>query len=360
METIREYFEDAFERPPIMGIVGLIVGIVLGIVYGWAINPVEWTDADIPHLREDLKVEYLRMAVDSYAQNQDGSLAEMRWERLGEEAPKILENLEQSPGDVQVSDISAFSNIVTGATILPGGGPETIEEIDTGIEEVDTGKEEDTTETNGGGNWLKWGLLLTAVLAGALVWRYLSRKGPQTQTPAGDGIEFTSGLEATDYSARGEIPPMHQFTTTYVLGDSLFDDSFGIESAAGEFLGECGIAVSESIGVGDPKRVTAFEVWLFDHDDITTITKVLTSSHAYHDEVTLTELAKKGEPILIEPGKEFVLETKNLRIIARVMDMVYGEGPLPEESFFARMALELSIWQNNQLDSFDGMEFGDF
>ena len=84
------------------------------------------------------------------------------------------------------------------------------------------------------------------------------------------------------------------------------------------------------------------------------------SSHAYNDDAMLVELEKKGEPILAQPGTEFVLETQNLRVIARVMDMVYGEGPLPEESFFERMALELSIWRNLQPDSFDDMGYGDF
>ena len=355
METIREHLENAFESPPIMGIVGLIIGIVLGLIYGWVISPVEWTDAAVSHLREDLKVEYLRMSIDSYTKNQDESLAQTRWEQLGENAPQIFEKIEQDPGNMQVSNISAFGNSV-GASTQPEE-PKTTEDVGT---ETET-KTADTDTDTGKGNWLRWGLLATAVIAGALVWRYLTKKAPGADTPAAEAQDFTEGLEATDYSSRGEIPPLHQFTTTYVLGDSLFDDSFGIESASGEFLGECGIAISESIGVGEPKRITAFEVWLFDHDDITTITKVLTSSHAYHDESTLTELEKKGEPILAQPGQEFVLETKNLRIIARVMDMLYGEeGPLPEDSFFERMALELSIWQNNQLDSFDEMDFNDF
>jgi len=112
--------------------------------------------------------------------------------------------------------------------------------------------------------------------------------------------------------------------------------------------------------VGEPKRVTAFEVWLFDQNDITTITKVLLSGHAYHDEAMLLELEKKGEPILANDGTEFTLETNNLRIIARVMDMVYGEGPLPDDSFFERLALELSIWRKTQVDSFADSEYGGF
>ncbi len=365
MEKIREYLERILENPPIMGIIGLVLGIALGLVYGWAIDPVEWTDAAIPHLREDLKVEYLRMSIDSHSLRHNDALAKTRWDRMGEEAPQILEILESDPGDTLVSDIDVFSTAVgvASATGEAEGEVEGYPAAEAAGGEVEGYPADETAEEPSGfeaGNFFKWGLLVTALLAGVLVWRYLSAKRPSAQTPAGDAQAFTESIESTDYSVRGEGPPMHQFTTTYVLGDNLFDDSFSIESAAGEFLGECGIGISESIGVGEPKRVTAFEVWLFDQNDITTITKVLMSGHAYHDEAMLVELEKKGEPVLASPGSEFTLETNNLRIIARVMDMVYGEGPLPEESFFERMALELSIWRNTQVDSFTGPEYGEF
>ena len=66
--------------------------------------------------------------------------------------------------------------------------------------------------------------------------------------------------------------------TTYVLGDDLYDESFSIDTASGDFLGEYGVGVSETIGVGEPKKVTALEIWLFDKNDIKTATKVLMSS----------------------------------------------------------------------------------
>jgi hypothetical protein len=172
--------------------------------------------------------------------------------------------------------------------------------------------------------------------------------------------EITAKMDPADYSEKGESPPMHQFVTTYVLGDNLFDDSFSIESAAGEFLGECGVGISEAIGVGEPKRVTAFEVWLFDQNDIKTVTKVLMSGHAFYDDVIRSELEKKGEPVLADAGVEFVLATNNLRIIGRVMDMGYGEGPLPEESFFDRLSIELSVWPNEGGPEAEAFDFDEF
>ena len=112
-----------------------------------------------------------------------------------------------------------------------------------------------------------------------------------------------------------------------VLGDNLFDDSFSIESAAGEFLGECGVGISEAIGVGEPKRVTAFEVWLFDKSDIRTVTKVLMSDHAYNDGNLRAKLASKGEPVLAQADVPFTLETSDPHGRGRRGSLVPCLGP---------------------------------
>jgi hypothetical protein len=150
--------------------------------------------------------------------------------------------------------------------------------------------------------------------------------------------------DAAGYSTKGEDQPIAQFMTTYVLGDDLFDDSFSIDSPSGEFLGECGIGISETIGVGEPKKVTAFEVWLFDKNDIQTVTKVLMSSRAFNDVATFQRLQAKGEPFMVERGKQIVLETAALQLVATASDMEYGQGALPEESYFERLTLEIAVW----------------
>ncbi len=150
--------------------------------------------------------------------------------------------------------------------------------------------------------------------------------------------------EMTDYAAQGQDQPIDQFMTTYVLGDDLFDDSFSIDSPSGEFLGECGIGISETIGVGEPKKVTAFEVWLFDKNDIQTVTKVLMSAHALNDPSTFQRLQAKGEPLLVERGKQIILETAALQLVATATDLEYGQGALPAESYFERLTLEIAVW----------------
>jgi len=134
------------------------------------------------------------------------------------------------------------------------------------------------------------------------------------------------------------------FMTTYVIGDDLYDDSFSIDAPNGSFLGECGVGILDTIGVGDPKKVTAFEVWLFDKNDIQTVTKVLLSAHAMNDSGIKQRLASKGELVQIESGQQLLLETATLQLEARVIEMVYGQGALPSGSFFQRMTLELTVW----------------
>ena len=109
----------------------------------------------------------------------------------------------------------------------------------------------------------------------------------------------------------------------------------------GEFLGECGVGISETLGAGEPAKVTAFEVWLFDKSDIRTITKVLMSQYAYNDDALRTRLAPKGDHVLAELGKDMVLETTSLRVDARVVDMEYDGEAMPPQSQFTKLTVEL-------------------
>ena len=160
----------------------------------------------------------------------------------------------------------------------------------------------------------------------------------------GRASDISGQTEMPTYETSGQDQPISQFITTYTLGDDLFDDSFSIDSPSGEFLGECGVGISETIGFGDPKKVQAFEVWLFDKNDIQTVTKVLMSPHAFNDVATFQRLQAKGEPSMVERGKQVVLETAALQMVAAVSNAEYGQGALPEESYFDRLTLEISVW----------------
>ena len=67
-ETIRE--EEMITRnAPLF--FGLILGIALGLVYGWFIRPTEYTSSSPDALREDYVVDYVLMAAQATADEQD-------------------------------------------------------------------------------------------------------------------------------------------------------------------------------------------------------------------------------------------------------------------------------------------------
>ncbi len=151
--------------------------------------------------------------------------------------------------------------------------------------------------------------------------------------------------QAASQRSEFETAPVKQFISTYLAGDNYYDDSFAIELEDTTFLGECGSGISETIGVGDPKKVTATEVWLFDKNDISTITFVVMSEHAFEDEALRAKLGPRGEVILAKEGATFELETQTLRAQCKIVSLEYGEGALPDNSFFDRLTVEIAVWQ---------------
>lgn len=160
------------------------------------------------------------------------------------------------------------------------------------------------------------------------------------------GAQISRTVEKTDFEAIGEEPPLVQFMTTYLHGDDLYDDSFSIETPSGEFLGETGVGISETISAAaEAKNVTALEVWLFDKNDIRTVTKVLMSDYAFNDDAIRARLAPKGEAVLAKAGDRLWLETATLRVQARIVDLSYKSGTMPPNSVIERITIELAAWK---------------
>lgn len=336
--------------------VGVVLGLILGLVIGWGIWPVQWTDLAPYHLRPDLREDYLRMAIHTTTTVGDASIANKAWTELEDTAQETLDAVRGAPKFLLPEQITSFIAIV---------GAEVIESTPT---EQPTVVVEEEPEEDRGPNWLLLGgLCLGLLVAGAVAFYFFFLRGrPPREVPQEDlgyqkDVEsapiyeeerFYPSTDQGDYGApeeNGSALPVAQFMTTYALGDDLYDDSFSIDAATGEFLGECGVGISETVGVGEPKHVAAFEIWLFDKDDIQTITKVIMSEHAYTDDKIRMRLESKGEPILAEPGKQVLLETATLQLEARIIDMAYGEGAAPDQSFFQRMALELAVWPKKRM-----------
>jgi hypothetical protein len=141
-----------------------------------------------------------------------------------------------------------------------------------------------------------------------------------------------------------------QRMSTYTLGHGQYDDSYTIEDADGKFLGECGAGISETVGVGEPQRATAVEVWLFDKDDfVRTVTKVFVSAHAAADAALRSKLEARGDLILAEPGATVSMETASLRLQARIVELEYAtDATLPPNSHFQRLTIELAAWRKEK------------
>lgn len=340
MDRIREQIRN----PLIAAIAGFVLGLIIGLpLLGWGLWPLQWEDAEPQHLRDDLKAQYLCMTIDSYVRHNNAVEAKERFESLGDQGEDLLNQLAPGTCNLSENEITGFKALVLGSAIpLPQG----TEALPGATEEAPTPAGGGTT---GGSRIVVVLVLCLAVLlvAGILVYLLVLRKRVPGAGSTG-GATYVRPATSVDYATEGQETPVAQFMTTYMAGDDLYDDSFSIDSPSGEFLGECGVGIADTIGVGDPKKVTAFEVWLFDKNDIQTVTKVLMSEHAFADAGLQQKLASKGEPVVIEPDTRILLETATLQLEARVVDLNYGQGALPEHSFFERLTLELAVWPKPQ------------
>lgn len=388
MDNYKALLQEKLREPRYLAIAAGIVGLLIGLFFAYVLFPVKWTDAAAEHLRSDLRVEYLRNAVTTFTLTGDKAKAQQDFLELGTKGEDTLEELVANPRHLNAEQIQRFTNAINAALPSPGDGV-----VATPVE-----SDSDTTVVVSPENpeekpnsLLKLGLALLALLilgAGAVYWFYFREKGfnlgnflnktavqeitsetsvspaarPQArpaavQRPAVQAVSeakpvaqrtslFANGNKNGESNVNGNgEKPIAQFMTTYMFGDDRYDESFTFDAPNGAFLGECGVSISDLIGVGEPKKISAFDIWLFDKNDIQTVTKVLMSKHAFNDQEIHSRLEIRGEPILAEPGKLFMLETATLRMEGRIVDVSYGDLPLPEDSYFQRNTVELAVYR---------------
>lgn len=329
MEAVTAIIKNLLKNMRIVLVLGVILGLLLGIIFAWGIWPAKAVDTTPEVLRQDLQKDYLRMTIDSYNRTGDPNRAMERWNSLGKASGDVYGQLLTDPGYLNPTDIQNFGNLVQSVT----GQPVSVTPA--------------AATPGAASNFVLYASLILVVVllaVGALYLFRLLRKNSGPVTAVMQANEASRAAEKTDFQSLGLAPPITQTMTTYVLGDDLYDESFSIDTGGGEFLGEYGVGVSETIGVGEPKKVAALEVWLFDKNDIKTATKVLMSEHAYNDPNIRARLEPKGELIVVKPQEQVLLETATLQLLATVVDMEYGTGAMPQKSYFDRITLELAIW----------------
>ena len=322
----------------IVGVAGVVLGLLLGMLLFWVVFPVEWTDANSYDLSPQAKAAYVTLVADSFNLDKDPARAAsflQSW-TAEEKSQAMADAISVAEAGAQTDKAQAIQDL---ALVLGVSVSEEAAAVPVAPE---------ATPQPGFFDRIRvpclvfFFVLLILVLAWIGFRTALKRRSAAAATPQPTVRPVAVPAPSEDWEGIGQ-PPLGHFFTTYELGEDTYDDSFSIETPMGEFLGECGMGISETIGSADPDKVTAFEVWLFDKSDIRTITKVLMSEHAYQDDALRARLASKGEAMLAQPGAPFMLETTGLQVRVDVTDLIYGEGEgdVPAKSFFDKLTVEL-------------------
>ena len=300
MENFTAIIKEKLEIPRNLAIAAAIGGVLLGLLIGY-LFPIPWTDASAENLRPDLRVEYLRNAITTYTLTGDKTRALQAYAELGEKSEETLKELTANPGFLNVEQIQRFGTAIN--TSVPA--PDTV--LATPATTLQDGTEilVDGVEAEEKTNSLLWiGLGLLGVLligGGAAYWFYFREHGfnfgsgtvqeitsenkltpqavrrpvmpaavqrqpvaaaPEEPKPAAQRASiFANGTKNGNGNGNGNgDKPIAQFMSSYMFGDDRYDESFTFDAPNGAFLGECGISVSDLIGVGEPKKISAFDV----------------------------------------------------------------------------------------------------
>ena len=213
---------------------------------------------------------------------------------------------------------------------------------------------------------ISWGIAIAwGLLIGGYVERFWERIRPKTEEEIAKNEEakrtveqmrerkrLEEELKASTVKDAGTVnygAPLMQKIAPYTKGRQ-FDESFAIEDADDNFLGECGATIAHTIG--DTQELSAIEVWLFDKEDfVKTFTKIFASEHAYNDYAIRAELESRVDDpatdiVVIKPGATLELVSKMLRVQAKVAAVTPGtDGALPPNSHFSALTLQMQAWE---------------
>lgn len=330
-------------RSIIFLVLAFLVGWAIGLfLFGWLLTPVRYVGASYPDLRENERDQFLLTMAELYALTGSGSYVTdvfAVWDEADEAICQLV--IDGDAKGINAADQRKLNNM---ASVLNEG------EGCSSVAAAASSQVESEDAEEGGRNTFTTIALICGLLIvlGAIIGAIFLLWQRRMQSTDGDDqpslTEMTESPMVEEAVSDQPVIPLARFETTYVRGHDTYDDSFSIENADGDFLGECGVGLSETIGADMPKNVTALEVWLFDKNDIRTVTKVVMSDHAFFDEAIKAKLAPKGEPMLARPNDVIVLETASLIVNAEITEMEYGTGTLPPQSYFERITVELSAW----------------
>lgn len=161
------------------------------------------------------------------------------------------------------------------------------------------------------------------------------------ESPTEPTVDFITEPEAQEEDEPQNDMIIH-YQSTYRIGNDMFDEIFSIDQGD-NFRGECGIGIGETLNNTEPKAVTAFEIWLFDRDDIHTATNYLLSDFAAQNEKISERLRQHGSCNLIRKNAVYTLETRTLLMNLEILDLEYGSEMQEKNSYFTAVTFDISV-----------------
>lgn len=328
-------------------VIAVVLAFLVGLVWGYRLDPVVFYDGDPSSLGQSWQDQWVKMIADSYALRTQNAAPT---DELIQNTLTLLRSVDNPLEIVDRLGLTDIRSLAEQVEPFAAAAPQPNDLLATIRPFV-------------------LGTVVVAVLTVVLSLLFGFYINPMVVEPIRKRLRGKQGVDAAGQAKLGDIrqakqiaeqlkkqepvevgsfgPPVSRHVSIYAPGRA-YDDSFSIEDASkdDEFLGECGAVISETIGVGDQEKVTAVEVWLFDKEDfVRTLTGVFVSEYAYSDPAVRSKLEPKGELMIARPGAVLILETNTLRLQARVVDVTYGSGPLPPNSYFDKLTLELLAWR---------------
>ncbi len=329
-------------------LIGLLIGLGVGLPLGW--QTVDWQPGP----------DDVASVADSYSLNNDAALARARLKGLSRaDLTRILTNLirdSNTRSQLREADrlnqlaqlmgvnISAAAVAPTAQTATPPRGTGSASSAPSAL-------------ISGLLPFVLLFLLAGLIVAAGLVFflRVLPNvTNPQPRTarrPAPSAPARPAPTKATPPPLASAVTTktasptpggLGRFVASYTLGNDNYDTSFSLETPHQDFLGECGMGISDTIGEGKPDKVTAFDLWLFDKGDVRTVTQIIMSEHAFSDQAVRAKLAAKGNAVLAEKGKTISLDTQSLHLDAKILDVAYASTPdTPVNSHFQKLTVEI-------------------
>ncbi len=311
-------------------VVPFLAGFLLGwLVVGWWLWPVRWVNTDPWDLRLEFKRHYILMAADSYALDGNADVLKERFRGWppGELAAIIAELKRENPGDVR---LASRLDQLKGVLNLPEPGV--------------TPPAPQPPAAGKGPGIISILLLISAFLiiliAVGIGYRLLKERLPKVPARPARRPPRPEPQPRVMEGEYRQVSPIAHYSATYNYGDIRFSESFPIESPDGKYLGECGIETSELLSSGDPPKVVAFEVWLFDKEVNRTVSKAITVPGA-DETLKASLLSFSGEVKEARKGEVVKLETQNLEAQVAIREAAFED----EEKYFTRLAVDFAIFK---------------